>query len=208
MKIYQKLNEARAKFHTLKLKKTGHNKFAGYNYFELGDFLIPAMDVFKEVGLCSFISFGETLATMRIVCIEDGSSIELTSPMAEAQLKGCHPIQNLGAVETYTRRYLWVAALEIVEHDAIDSSAPVGSNKEPKLKLAALDGIGDLLTEETRQVLKDWADEATDICRNVGASDCIDYLKDKNLEGDERLYLDSKLPSDVRSAMRKVKQAA
>lgn len=121
MKVYQKLNAARKQFHTLQLKKTGLNKFAGYQYFELGDFLIPALNVFEQNGLCAFISFGKDLATMTIVCAEDGSSITLTSPMAEAQLKGCHPIQNLGAVETYTRRYLWVAALEIVEHDAIDA---------------------------------------------------------------------------------------
>ncbi len=42
--------------------------------------------------------------------------------MGSAALKGCHEVQNVGAVETYQRRYLWVAALEIVEHDAIDSS--------------------------------------------------------------------------------------
>ncbi len=28
----------------------------------------------------------------------------------------------MGAVETYQRRYLWVAALEIVEHDALDAT--------------------------------------------------------------------------------------
>ena len=48
--------------------------------------------------------------------------IIVTSPMSEAALKGCHPVQNLGAVETYIRRYLWVAALEIVEHDALDAT--------------------------------------------------------------------------------------
>ena len=53
------------------------------------------------------------------------SMITINSPMAEAALKGCHPIQNLGAVETYTRRYLWVTALELVEHDAIDASEPI-----------------------------------------------------------------------------------
>ena len=42
--------------------------------------------------------------------------------MSSAALKGCHEVQNLGAVQTYIRRYLWVTALEIVEHDAIDSS--------------------------------------------------------------------------------------
>lgn len=129
MSVHLKLNRARAKFHTLKLVKTGHNKFAGYSYFELGDFLIPALQVFDEFDLCAYISFGTDLATMRIVDIVDNSFIEITSPMAEAQLKGCHPIQNLGAVETYTRRYLWAAALEIVEHDALDSSKPLEDKK-------------------------------------------------------------------------------
>lgn len=120
MKVYAQLNEARRQFHTLQLKKTGLNKFAGYQYFELCDFLVPALNVFDKNGLCAYISFGKEMATMTIAATEDGSSILLTSPMAEANLKGCHPIQNLGAVETYTRRYLWVAALEIVEHDAIE----------------------------------------------------------------------------------------
>ena len=53
--------------------------------------------------------------------------IVITSPMAEANLKGTHPIQNLGAVETYQRRYLWMTAMEIVEHDILDASEP---NKE------------------------------------------------------------------------------
>jgi hypothetical protein len=128
MKVYSKLNAARKEFHTLKLQKTGLNKFAGYNYFELSDFLIPALSTFDKHGLCAFVSFGEAVATMKVVDVEDGSFIELTSPMAEANLKGCHPIQNLGAVETYTRRYLWVSALEIVEHDALDSSAPLSTD--------------------------------------------------------------------------------
>jgi len=54
--------------------------------------------------------------------MEDNSKIEITSPMSSAALKGCHEVQNLGAVQTYIRRYLWVTAMEIVEHDAIDSS--------------------------------------------------------------------------------------
>lgn len=147
MSVYSKLNDARTKFHKLKLKKTGLNKFAGYSYFELSDFLIPALEVFKESGLCAFISFGSELATMTITDVEDGSFILLTSPMAEAQLKGCHPIQNLGAVETYTRRYLWVAALEIVEHDALDSSIPLDED-EVALK-RWLDAISDSPDEET-----------------------------------------------------------
>lgn len=125
MNVYSKLNVARIKLQNTELTKSGHNKFAGYKYFELGDFLPTINKIFDEVGLCGFISFGADIAILTIASVDDGSKIEITSPMAEANLKGCHPIQNLGAVETYTRRYLWVTAMEIVEHDALDASEPV-----------------------------------------------------------------------------------
>ena len=123
MNVYQKLNVCRSVFHKLQLKKSGQNKFAGYFYFELGDFLIPALNIFNEHGLCATISFGSDEARMEIVNADKpDEKIVITSPMSSAQLKGCHEVQNLGAVQTYTRRYLWVAALEIVEQDAVDSS--------------------------------------------------------------------------------------
>jgi hypothetical protein len=50
--------------------------------------------------------------------------------MGSAALKGCHEVQNIGAVETYQRRYLWVTAMEIVEHDALDSSEGVDESGE------------------------------------------------------------------------------
>ena len=37
--IYSKMQKARCEFQEKPLKKSGHNKFAGYRYFELGDFL-------------------------------------------------------------------------------------------------------------------------------------------------------------------------
>jgi len=128
MTIYKKLNEARSKFHKMKLEKTGHNKFAGYKYFELGDFLVPALQIFDEVGLCAFVSFTDEEALMQIHETEGDGVIFITSPMAEAPLKGTHPIQQVGACQTYSRRYLWVAALEIVEHDALEAvtASPAG----------------------------------------------------------------------------------
>lgn len=132
--VYQRLNLARKKFHALELKKSGKNTFAGYSYFELGDFIIPALDIFDEVGLCAIISFGSEYATMEIVAVEDsGTPIVIRSPMGSASLKGCHEVQNIGAVETYQRRYLWVTALEIVEHDALDATTGA-KGKEPDTK--------------------------------------------------------------------------
>ena len=123
MNVYQKLNEARSKFHQKALKKSGHNKFAGYNYFELGDFVIPAIEIFNEVGLTSIIRFGKDIAEFIVVNVDKPEEIIVfTSPMSSAALKGCHEVQNLGAVQTYLTRYLWVSVLHIVEHDALDAT--------------------------------------------------------------------------------------
>jgi hypothetical protein len=200
MSVYQKLNAARKEFHTLQLKKTGLNKFAGYYYFELSDFLIPALEVFDKHGLCAFISFGQALATLKVVDVDDGSFIELTSPMAEAQLKGCHPIQNLGAVETYTRRYLWVAALEIVEHDALDSSKPLD---KPVVKQGALQGIGDDLSEDWKTYLQDTAKLVSEMVTK-GDMDAANFeMHREPLDDTQQLYMERFLDSKVRSALRK-----
>lgn len=145
MAVLAKLNEARKLFHESKIEKTGHNKFQGYFYFELSDFLVPALKIFDGLKLSAVVSFGVDLASMTLTDLEDGSQFVITSPMSTASLKACHEVQNLGAVQTYIRRYLWVAALEIVEHDAIDSSpgkevakeAPKNRQDKPQAETAA-----------------------------------------------------------------------
>jgi hypothetical protein len=129
MKVYKKLIDARNMLQTKELTKSGHNKFAGYKYFELGDFLPTVQAIFQEVGLVDVISFTADTATMTIFDVEDGSSIVFTSPMGSASLKGCHEVQNIGAVETYQRRYLYTTALAIVESDALDATT---AKEEPK----------------------------------------------------------------------------
>jgi hypothetical protein len=143
MSVLKKLMDARLKLHGMGLEKTGENKFAGYKYFELADFLVPAQEIFAELGLCGVVSFTADIAKLTITDIETNQSIEITSPMGSAALKGCHEVQNIGAVETYQRRYLWVAALEIVEHDALD--ATTGSEKASPVsktgKTSPTDGV-------------------------------------------------------------------
>jgi hypothetical protein len=126
MSVYRKLSEARIKLQNVEIKKSGHNKFAGYHYMQLDDFLPIIQSIFHGLNLIGIVSFSDVDATLTIVDVENPmDKIVIHSPMSEAALKGCHAVQNLGAVQTYLRRYLWVTALEIVEHDALDSSEPV-----------------------------------------------------------------------------------
>ena len=202
MNVYQKLNVARAKFHSIELKKSGHNKFAGYKYFELGDFIIPALDIFKEVGLTGIISFGKETADMRIVNNEKPEQVILIeSPMSSAALKGCHEVQNLGAVQTYLRRYLWVAALEIVEHDALDSSKPV-----EKVIITPAQGIADSIPPEEMQYLQELAVELIANVAEGNPKQALERLDSENLEADQKVALWSLLDSKTRSAIKKAKE--
>ena len=129
MTVHRKLMEARVRLQSIELKKSGLNKFAGYSYFELADFIPAIQQIFYDVGLCGIVSFKSDYAELSIYDTEDGTMVMITSPMADANLKGAHPIQNLGAMESYQRRYLWMTALELVEHDPIDSSAGTDAPK-------------------------------------------------------------------------------
>jgi hypothetical protein len=203
MGVHKKLMDARILLQQAPLKKSGHNKFAGYSYFELGDFLPTINQIFAKVGLCGVVSFDKELATLTITDTEDSTEIKLTSPMAEANLKGCHPIQNLGAVETYTRRYLWVSAMEIVEHDALDSSAPL---KEDKVIISPTQGAQDNIPPEELQYLQELAMELIAICEQGDPKAAWDKLEGENLDAEQKIALWTLLPSKVRSALKKAKE--
>jgi hypothetical protein len=203
MGVHKKLMDARILLQQAPLKKSGHNKFAGYSYFELGDFLPTINQIFAKVGLCGVVSFDKELATLTITDTEDSTEIKLTSPMAEANLKGCHPIQNLGAVETYTRRYLWVSAMEIVEHDALDSSAPL---KEDKVIISPTQGAQDNIPPEELQYLQEMAVELIATCEQGDPRAAWVKLEGENLDDQQKIALWTLLPSKVRSALKKAKE--
>jgi hypothetical protein len=135
MSVYKKLQDARLLLQNTKLSKSGKNKFAGYEYFELGDFLPSIQAICQKVGLCGVVSFNPDMAYLTIYDTDGGDNnfVTFTSPMSSAALKGCHDVQNLGAVQTYLRRYLWTNAFEIVEHDALDAT----TGTEPVAKAVA-----------------------------------------------------------------------
>lgn len=169
MSVHKKLMAARVKLQSIEMKKSGKNSFQGYSYFELGDFIPHIQTIFNDIGLCGVVSFNSEYATLSITDVDDGPPIVIQSPMAEANLKGAHPIQNLGAVLSYQRRYLWMAAMEIVEHDSIDSAPPVDTVKEapkpepkptpvPELKPPTKHGKGrvDPIPPQYVETLPDW----------------------------------------------------
>lgn len=126
MNVFKKLQEARVRLHSTSLNKSGKNNFAKFNYFELADFIPTVTKIFNDLGLCGIVSFNSTDAYLTVYNVdgEKDDFITFTSPLVMASMDRVQPIQSLGATHTYLRRYLWLMAMEIVENDAVDASAP------------------------------------------------------------------------------------
>lgn len=215
--VLAKLQQARMKLNAMAIKKGARNEFAKYNYMELADFLIPTQEIFTEIGLVGLVSFGAELATLTIYDTDSGESVQITSPMSTAALKGCHEVQNLGAVQTYLRRYLWVAAMEIVEHDAIDSSEPVKPKTAAKVvtpsgAITQTDPAVSSLMANDEQ-LKFLQDVAATLVQMVEVENKVkeayDYLLAQKMDNDELVALNNVLQpnSKTRAALKKEGQS-
>ena len=123
MNLYEKMNVIKMDLLKSNLKKSGENKFAGFKYYELADFLPTIIELCSEHKVFTSISFDKENASLTIVnCEAPEETICYTSPMEELELKGCNKIQALGGTETYSRRYLYMAAFDIIENDMFDST--------------------------------------------------------------------------------------
>jgi hypothetical protein len=134
MSVYKKLQEARILLQNTKLNKSGKNKFAGFSYFELSDFIPQVTEIFNKIGLCGVVSFTSDTAYLTVHDTDGEGFITFTSPLVMAENAKGQAIQSLGSTHTYFRRYLWLMCMEITENDAIDAadggSAPAKKSED------------------------------------------------------------------------------
>lgn len=130
MNLYEKINSVKSELIKEGIRKTGENKFSHYSYFELSGFMPTIIRKCEKLKLFTIVSFFSDSAELEIINAEKPEEkIKISSPMSTADLEGCHEVQNLGAVQTYLRRYLYMAAFDIVVDDEIDNGE---KNQEPK----------------------------------------------------------------------------
>lgn len=123
MNLYEKIQKVRCELKTHDIKMTGKNPFAKYDYMELNDFLPTLNKLMLDNKMTAIPSFDGTIASLTAFDFESEQTLTITSPMGSADLKGCHEVQNIGAVETYQRRYLYMAMFDIAESDALNGTS-------------------------------------------------------------------------------------
>lgn len=222
MNLMQKIAKARVLLQKKNLKKSGLNKFAGFKYFELADFLPSVNEIFDELGL-----YAEFYITPERKTVDDSTGVFGTDPetahldiyssnsderprrfmsrVAEAGTKGATPIQQLGSIHTYMRRYLYIEALEIVESDALD--AVVGTEKVTPSATSKKDAPKQNASADMAVELTKLKGELKKVGVDVHAEDVDFYIRDKakveSIDGG-KLLSDSEAMKRVIAVMRDI----
>lgn len=124
MNIYEKLQNVRVELAAEGLQKSGDNSYSNYKYFELADFVPQINRLCQKHKLGHHMTISDD-AKQVVLIINDmekaDNFIKFSIPLSSANLKASHPVQNLGAVITYSRRYLYIMAFDIVQTDILES---------------------------------------------------------------------------------------
>jgi len=216
MTVFKKLQTARYELSQANVKKSGHNSFGGWKYYELGDFIPTIHKIFNNVGLCGVFTFGET-ATLTIYDTEDSTSIQFSTPIVYAESNKGQPIQLLGSTHSYLRRYLWLMAMELVEVDSVDSEQqevkpePIKiAPKKPPARIEGKEGPWYIKVEADPDVnMNTWLDLVTEAFRLALSQaqterDVLDIFKfNKNIFD----KLEKEAPDDFAGLMASFKSA-
>ena len=129
------LNESiiaiRVKLQNSKIKKSGKNKYAGFEFFELADFLPTLNKLMQEEGINDLFSIRESISgvmTASLTLIK-GSEVQeynipfkmFDTPLNKDGKASMQDIQYLGALNTYYKRYLYLNAFGITDGEVIDN---------------------------------------------------------------------------------------
>lgn len=144
--VKRNLNESiikiRVDLQNSKLKKSGKNKFAGFDYFELADFLPKLNELMLQEGINDRFYIKDDYATLELQKGEEINTYTMPFVMFETpltfkkdksgnfiknkddeyvQVPSMQDIQYLGALNTYYKRYLYLNAFGITDGEIIDS---------------------------------------------------------------------------------------
>lgn len=133
MNIFEKIQAIRVELKHKDLKMSGRNKFANYDYMELDDFCPALNELMLKYKITAIPTFSREKASLTAIdCEKPEDRYTIESPFGTADLKGCHEVQCIGAVETYQRRYLYQALFDISESDGLNKSQGDPSKPAPK----------------------------------------------------------------------------
>lgn len=213
MNIYEKIQNVKFELAQRELKKSGENKFSGFKYYELGDFLPSIIELCNKYGLFTQITFTQTDGILNIIdCnpekADEGNLeyrvVQYTSPLKDLELKGANAIQALGGTETYLRRYLYMNAFDIVEADMFDST-DFEKKKKQKAEKPALEKLLTDCKKSFKEAQPEIKAKVGDLFKTLGYTTFADITKNQNK--DDIISLAELLKVEIPSELQEEKKA-
>lgn len=141
LNLNESIIKVRVELQKTKLKKSGKNKFAGFDYYELSDFLPKLNELMSQYNINDKFtietdtSIGTDYAILTLIKGEEKQDYKIPFKIFETpintkvndktgevkQVKSMQDIQYLGALNTYYKRYLYLNAFGITDGEVIDA---------------------------------------------------------------------------------------
>lgn len=135
--LIKKVAEARS---IISIGKTGTNKFANFNYYQIDEIYAQAKEVFKDLGIVTIVSsdyLGDSTIKFTLDVMSDDSDGKLSYSVItklNEGMKGAQPAQEAGATITYATKYLYGLLLMIDDGKSDpDKNNDFGKNSQSKV---------------------------------------------------------------------------
>ncbi len=155
--LNEKIIKIKNRLYAEKIEKTGKNTFQNFNFFELKDFLPRLIQFMNEEEINDQFTIENNEAILILNYKEEKNTYKIPfvmfdTPLNKAGKESMQPIQYLGALNTYYKRYLYLNAFSIAENDVIDAMEQT-ETKERKSTNNTNNNKNKELTEEDRPML-------------------------------------------------------
>lgn len=200
MSLNESIIKIRVELQKAKLNKSGHNNFAGFDYFELKDFLPKLNELMLQEGINDRFFIGEGMAFLELIKGEESQVYSMPFMMfptpltykkdrkgnflrdengSPIQVPSMQDIQYLGALNTYYKRYLYINAFGITDGEIIDSMDSGQTETRERLATSKqIDMIKKSLKQETiAKILSEAGVEYLEDLTIKQASDLIGRIK-------------------------------
>lgn len=153
IRLLQKTQTAKETFLSSGIKPTGYNSYQKYNYFSLDDIVPEVVKICNKLGLATQFKFTKDCGKLLVIDLETGCKQVFTTPLpAPTNNKATEQCKEIQAIQTYSRRALYLQWLEIVEVNSIELENT--STKQKKKKGAK--NAPQKTEKSSEQSLEDW----------------------------------------------------
>lgn len=174
LNLNESIIKIRVKLQNSKIKKSGKNKFAGFEYYELGDFLPKLNELMLEENINDLFTIENDEVKLILMKGEEKQEYKMPfrifeTPLTKDGKQSMQDIQYLGALNTYYKRYLYLNAFGITDGEVIDSMNSEEIKKPIKQETKEI-----LITEKQIELIKGLDQERV--------KKALEYYKKENIE--------------------------